>query len=367
MGRRRAPGPHRGGGGPHPRDGAARPAGGRGPRPYHSTLLVAGLLLADLALLRLADARWASTASPGPRPALSLDRSLVTARSARTRPGARTPRSAPCSPPALGGACPGVRRLGLRSPRAHHVPLSPRPAASSPTAPAVAGRPPAPAAPRGRSSSTLTASRSCPGGHLARRRLLRDPQRAHAGRRPGPAGAGSSSCSRSLGAARATPRWTASAGPGTSGSPPSSAVLPRRHSRPRRRLAHRLADRPAADRRRRPGGGAASPPAAAALRRTRGAARAPTTPIAASTVSDVGDATERAQAGGPARHREKALSQGKLPVRERVERLIDPGLLRRGGAARQLGAGRARRRRRRDRDRDASAAGRSRSWPTTPR
>jgi acetyl-CoA carboxylase carboxyltransferase component len=42
-------------------------------------------------------------------------------------------------------------------------------------------------------------------------------------------------------------------------------------------------------------------------------------------VSDVGDATERALTGGPARHREKALSQGKLPVRERVERLIDPG------------------------------------------
>ncbi len=36
-------------------------------------------------------------------------------------------------------------------------------------------------------------------------------------------------------------------------------------------------------------------------------------------------ATERALAGGPERHREKAREQGKLPVRERVERLLDPG------------------------------------------
>jgi methylmalonyl-CoA decarboxylase subunit alpha len=35
-------------------------------------------------------------------------------------------------------------------------------------------------------------------------------------------------------------------------------------------------------------------------------------------------AVERAVAGGPQHHREKALSQGKLPVRERVERLLDP-------------------------------------------
>jgi methylmalonyl-CoA decarboxylase subunit alpha len=37
------------------------------------------------------------------------------------------------------------------------------------------------------------------------------------------------------------------------------------------------------------------------------------------------DAVERALAGGPERHREKALDQGKLPVRERVARLLDPG------------------------------------------
>ena len=37
-------------------------------------------------------------------------------------------------------------------------------------------------------------------------------------------------------------------------------------------------------------------------------------------------AVERARcAGGPERHREKALSQGKLPVRERVARLLDAG------------------------------------------
>jgi propionyl-CoA carboxylase beta subunit len=36
-------------------------------------------------------------------------------------------------------------------------------------------------------------------------------------------------------------------------------------------------------------------------------------------------AVGRAVAGGPDRHREKALSQGKLPVRERVARLLDPG------------------------------------------
>ncbi len=36
-------------------------------------------------------------------------------------------------------------------------------------------------------------------------------------------------------------------------------------------------------------------------------------------------AAGRALAGGPERHREKALSQGKLPVRERVARLLDAG------------------------------------------
>src|SRR4051794_41355814 len=39
----------------------------------------------------------------------------------------------------------------------------------------------------------------------------------------------------------------------------------------------------------------------------------------------VQDAFDRAYAGGPARHREKSREQGKLPVRERVTRLLDEG------------------------------------------
>jgi acetyl-CoA carboxylase carboxyltransferase component len=39
---------------------------------------------------------------------------------------------------------------------------------------------------------------------------------------------------------------------------------------------------------------------------------------------DLGQALEAALAGGPERHREKTAAQGKLPVRERVERLVDP-------------------------------------------
>src|ERR687895_836816 len=42
-------------------------------------------------------------------------------------------------------------------------------------------------------------------------------------------------------------------------------------------------------------------------------------------VSNLGEALERARAGGPERHREKSEQQGKLPVRARVERLVDPG------------------------------------------
>jgi acetyl-CoA carboxylase carboxyltransferase component len=40
-------------------------------------------------------------------------------------------------------------------------------------------------------------------------------------------------------------------------------------------------------------------------------------------MSDLSQATDRALAGGPERHREKAREQGKLPVRERVRRLLD--------------------------------------------
>src|SRR3954451_16016499 len=40
-------------------------------------------------------------------------------------------------------------------------------------------------------------------------------------------------------------------------------------------------------------------------------------------MSDLEEALERARGGGPERHREKSRDQGKLPVRERVARLID--------------------------------------------
>jgi propionyl-CoA carboxylase beta subunit len=43
------------------------------------------------------------------------------------------------------------------------------------------------------------------------------------------------------------------------------------------------------------------------------------------SVSDLQEALDRALAGGPERHREKAREQGKLPVRERVGRLLDSG------------------------------------------
>ena len=42
-------------------------------------------------------------------------------------------------------------------------------------------------------------------------------------------------------------------------------------------------------------------------------------------MTDLQDAAARALAGGPERHREKAAGQGKLPVRERVAQLLDPG------------------------------------------
>src|SRR3989449_4658760 len=44
-------------------------------------------------------------------------------------------------------------------------------------------------------------------------------------------------------------------------------------------------------------------------------------------MSDLGEALERARAGGPERHREKSAQQGKLPVRERIARLVDPDSL----------------------------------------
>jgi acetyl-CoA carboxylase carboxyltransferase component len=41
-------------------------------------------------------------------------------------------------------------------------------------------------------------------------------------------------------------------------------------------------------------------------------------------MSQLKEAIERVLAGGPGRHREKSAEQGKLPVRERVARLVDP-------------------------------------------
>jgi len=41
-------------------------------------------------------------------------------------------------------------------------------------------------------------------------------------------------------------------------------------------------------------------------------------------MTDLKDALERARAGGPRRHHDRSAEQGKLPVRERVTRLIDP-------------------------------------------
>jgi acetyl-CoA carboxylase carboxyltransferase component len=41
-------------------------------------------------------------------------------------------------------------------------------------------------------------------------------------------------------------------------------------------------------------------------------------------MTNLKDALERARGGGPQRHHEKSLDQGKLPVRERIARLIDP-------------------------------------------
>jgi methylmalonyl-CoA decarboxylase subunit alpha len=42
-------------------------------------------------------------------------------------------------------------------------------------------------------------------------------------------------------------------------------------------------------------------------------------------MSNLRQALERARSGGPQRHQQKSKEQGKLPVRERVERLVDPG------------------------------------------
>src|SRR2546421_7434792 len=44
-------------------------------------------------------------------------------------------------------------------------------------------------------------------------------------------------------------------------------------------------------------------------------------------MSDLKQALDRARAGGPERHHAKSAEQGKLPVRERIDRLVDSGSL----------------------------------------
>ena len=44
-------------------------------------------------------------------------------------------------------------------------------------------------------------------------------------------------------------------------------------------------------------------------------------------MTDIRPALEAALAGGPERHQEKLAEQEKLPVRDRVERLVDPDSL----------------------------------------
>ena len=60
-----------------------------------------------------------------------------------------------------------------------------------------------------------------------------------------------------------------------------------------------------------------------------GSTTSPTTsrvqPRRSERLEHVKEALDRALAGGPERHHEKAREQGKLPVRERVARLLDEG------------------------------------------
>ena len=49
-------------------------------------------------------------------------------------------------------------------------------------------------------------------------------------------------------------------------------------------------------------------------------------------MSDFAQALEAALGGGPQRHHEKTAAQGKLPVRERVARLVDAGSFAEEGA-----------------------------------
>src|SRR3954465_12710348 len=53
----------------------------------------------------------------------------------------------------------------------------------------------------------------------------------------------------------------------------------------------------------------------------------------------VKEAFDRAYLGGPERHRDKAIDQGKLPVRERVARLLDDGSFAEGALLANWGGG----------------------------
>ena len=77
-------------------------------------------------------------------------------------------------------------------------------------------------------------------------------------------------------------------------------------------------------------------------------------------MSDLHEALDRALAGGPERHHEKAREQGKLPVRERVARLLDDGSFAEEALLANWEGDGPRRRRRRHRPRHASTAGPSR-------
>src|SRR5205823_4266713 len=96
-----------------------------------------------------------------------------------------------------------------------------------------------------------------------------------------------------------------------------------------RRLAARLAVVPAGARRGGLGDRASAVDAGAASSTHDRCADDPVGEGPLMTDVDHADALEgaeaRALAGGPERHRAKAAEQGKIPVRERVARLLDPG------------------------------------------
>ena len=77
----------------------------------------------------------------------------------------------------------------------------------------------------------------------------------------------------------------------------------------------------------RPGGARAAARRPRSPRRARRLARRPVRIGCRRWSGDFPEALEAALAGGPQRHHDKTAEQGKLPVRARVERLVDPGSL----------------------------------------